>query len=270
MSTAAINHRQRASSWGMNLLALSSRPEAPSRQSKSAIKLFPHSLFPGMCFLGAAASIRRLTPLQHPSMECFFCHRGFSSRCSDSILFGSEHLDGGQAEYVRVPLADGTVIQAPSTVSDNALVLMADIWPTGFYGATSALKSLKDDDIPASTVVVIGCGPVGLCAIIAALEFAPAQVFAIDSVDSRLALAKSLGAEPLNFKTDRARMERRIKEASEGRGADVVIEVVGLSPALRTAFDIVRPFGTITSIGVHNAEVRKYQLGPSYDNSGMA
>jgi threonine dehydrogenase-like Zn-dependent dehydrogenase len=74
-------------------------------------------------------------------------------------------------------------------------------------------------------------------------------------VDSRLEQARKLGAEPLNFETDKAGLEARIKEVTEGRGADMVVEVVGQAPALRTAFDIVRPFGAISSIGVHNKEV---------------
>ena len=170
-------------------------------------------------------------------------------------MFGSASLDGGQAEYVRIPLADGTVIKAPGSISDNALVLMADIWPTGYFGATSALDMLGASDFSGNSVAVVGCGPVGLCAIISALEYRPRHLFAIDSVESRLDLARSLGAEPLNFLTDRGGMERMIREATDGRGVDAVVEAVGLSPALRTAFDIVRPFGAIASIGVHNAEV---------------
>lgn len=175
----------------------------------------------------------------------------------ESKLFGSAVLDGGQAEYVRIPFADGTVVKAPSTISDKALVLMADIWPTGVFGAKSAwelLPTKQKDDVVA---VVIGCGPVGLCAILAALEYKPKHLFAIDAVDSRLEIAKKLGAEPLNFKTDPEGMKKRILEVTEGRGADLAIEVVGLSPALRTAFDLVRPWGVISSIGVHNAEVSK-------------
>jgi threonine dehydrogenase-like Zn-dependent dehydrogenase len=102
---------------------------------------------------------------------------------------------------------------------------------------------------------------VGLCAIISALEYKPKHLFAIDSVDSRLDLAKGLGAEPLNFLKDRDGMIARIKEVTGGRGADIVIEVVGLSPALRTAFDVLRPFGFISSIGVHNAEASEMDPG---------
>jgi len=132
---------------------------------------------------------------------------------------------------------------------------MADIFPTGFFGATNAFKLLTPEQISESTVVVVGCGPVGLCAVIAATSFKPKHIFAVDSVDGRLELAKRLGAEPLNFMKDKEEMENRIKGVTDGRGADVVIEVVGLSPALKTAFDLIRPWGIISSIGVHNGEV---------------
>lgn len=189
------------------------------------------------------------------SLDCFYCKNGYSSRCVRGVVFGTAALDGAQAEFVRVPLADGTVMKAPAEINDKALVLMADIFPTGFFGASNAFKLLSSEQITESVVVVIGCGPVGLCAIIAAANFKPKHLFAIDSVDSRLELAKNLGAEPLNFQTNKPQMEQRIKAASDGRGADVVIEVVGLSPALRTAFDLIRPWGIISSIGVHNGEV---------------
>jgi len=146
-------------------------------------------------------------------------------------------------------------MRAPPQIRDSALVLMADIFPTGFFGATNAFKLLTPEQIVNTTAVVIGCGPVGLCAVIAALDFKPKHLFAVDSVDSRLALARELGAEPLNFMKDKENMENRIKEVTDGRGADIVIEVVGLSPALKTAFDLIRPWGIISSIGVHNGEI---------------
>ncbi|EFX00301.1 alcohol dehydrogenase [Grosmannia clavigera kw1407] len=196
-----------------------------------------------------------VSPFTTSCLECFYCQHGFSSRCEHSVLFGCLRLDGGQAEYVRVPWADGTLLRAPAEVDDRTLVLMADIFPTGFFGARSVFQLLAPNVAPAeAVVVVVGCGPVGLCAVIAALEHKPRHVFAVDSVDSRLALAHQLGAEPLNFATDRDGMVRRVLEVSGGRGADAVIEVVGLSPALRTAYDLIRPFGAISSIGVHNAE----------------
>lgn len=89
----------------------------------------------------------------------------------------------------------------------------------------------------------------------ATTTYRPKHIFAIDSVPSRLEQARLLGAEPLNFQTDMDGLKRRIFEVTDGRGADVVLEIVGLTPALRLAFDLVRPWGVISSVGVHGGEV---------------
>lgn len=147
-------------------------------------------------------------------------------------------------------------MKAPEGVEEKYLVLMADIFPTGYFAASNAFKGYTPEQISEQTVVLIGCGPVGLCALINALEFKPKHLLAVDSIPSRLELARSLGAEPWNFQQDREGLGKRVKELTNGRGADAVIEVVGLSPALRTGFDLLRPWGTISSVGVHNGEVR--------------
>ncbi|RAK75625.1 alcohol dehydrogenase family protein [Aspergillus fijiensis CBS 313.89] len=198
--------------------------------------------------------------------KCWYCTQGHSSRCEQNVLLGCDNLDGAQAEYVtmkrlnlseqiRIPNADGTVVKAPEGVDDKLLVLMADIFPTGYFAARNAFKASTPEQIAEQTVVLIGCGPVGLCALINALEYKPKHLLAVDSIPARLELAKSLGAEPWNFQTDRDGLDKRVQELTDGRGADAVIEVVGLSPALRTGFDLLRPFGTISSVGVHNGEI---------------
>ena len=146
-------------------------------------------------------------------------------------------------------------MKAPDGVDKKFLILMADIFPTGYFAASNAFKNYTQEQISEQTVVLIGCGPVGLCALINALEYKPKHLLAVDSVPSRLELARSLGAEPWNFQLDRPGLDKRVSELTAGRGADAVIEVVGLSPALRTGFDLLRPWGTISSVGVHNAEV---------------
>lgn len=135
---------------------------------------------------------------------------------------------------------------------------MADIFPTGFFGARNAFANIPVEQRSDSTVVLIGCGPVGLCALVNALDYKPKHLLAVDSIPERLELAKKLGAEPWNFKENREGLDKRVKELTDGRGADAVIEVVGLSPALQMGFELLRPWGSISSIGVHNGEV-KYQ-----------
>ncbi|KIW06404.1 uncharacterized protein PV09_02857 [Verruconis gallopava] len=186
---------------------------------------------------------------------CFYCRNNFSSRCEKGLLFGSAALDGAQAEYVRIPLAEATVMKAPEGIKDSALVLMADIWPTGYFAASNGFKMFSPEQIAEATVVVIGCGPVGLCALINAAEYKPKHLLAVDGVPSRLDLAKKLGAEPWNFQTQREELDKRVKELTDGRGADLVIEVVGLSPALKMGFELLRPWGVISSVGVHNGEI---------------
>ncbi|KAM0261760.1 hypothetical protein ACHAPA_009655 [Fusarium lateritium] len=189
------------------------------------------------------------------SGQCYFCQNGGSARCVNSQPLGSPKLDGAQAEYVRIPYADGTIIKAPEGIHDQALILMADIFPTGYFGVQSGVEMMPKLNLQDATIVVVGCGPVGLCAVVAAAALGPKHLFAVDSVQSRLDQAAKVGAEPLNFMEDREGMIERVKAVTDGRGADIVVEVVGLSPALRTAFDLVRSFGAISSIGVHNAEI---------------
>jgi threonine dehydrogenase-like Zn-dependent dehydrogenase len=132
---------------------------------------------------------------------------------------------------------------------------MADIFPTGYFAARNAFQALNRETIQNSTVLLFGCGPVGICALVSVLEYQPKHLIAIDSITSRLQLAKSLGAEPWNYLESEQGLRNRVKELTEGRGADVVIEVVGHSSALRMGFEMIRPWGIISSVGVHNGEI---------------
>ncbi|KAH8586245.1 chaperonin 10-like protein [Bisporella sp. PMI_857] len=186
--------------------------------------------------------------------ECFHCMRGMTGRCSKSKSFGSVALDGSQAQYFRVPLADTTLFHVPKEENlGELMILMTDIFPTGFNAAKNAFSSTPSGQWKDMSIAVIGCGPVALCAIICALEYKPAKVFAIDSVPIRLVTAKGLGCIPINFKEVDVITE--IRDATNGNGVHAVIEGVGLSVALRTAFDIICPGGKISSFGVHNAEL---------------
>ncbi|KAH8585502.1 alcohol dehydrogenase [Bisporella sp. PMI_857] len=186
---------------------------------------------------------------------CFYCSNGYSSRCEKGQLFGCPLLDGAQAEFVRVPLADGTVVKAPEGIDELKLCLMADIFPTGYFAASNAFSDLGEAQSRQSTVVLVGCGPVGLCALVNTLRYMPKNLIAVDGVEQRLEQARKLGAEPWNYLTDSEGLKERVKKLTDGRGADIVIEVVGSSAALRMGFEILRPWGRISSVGVHNGEV---------------
>ncbi|RAH47329.1 alcohol dehydrogenase family protein, partial [Aspergillus brunneoviolaceus CBS 621.78] len=193
-----------------------------------------------------------VVPFYATCQECYYCVRGQASRCSQGFLFGNSApantIDGGQAEYVRVPLASTTLVPKPSTIPDHMLVLMADIFPTGYFAASRFLANLTQRDRDEYTVAIVGCGPVGLCTIVSALTMV-SKVYAIDSVPERLAEAERLGAIPLPLSSDPV---AKIRSVTDGRGADVVIEVVGHADAFMMCFDMVRPWGTIHSTGVHS------------------
>ena len=196
-----------------------------------------------------------VTPFYTACQDCYDCVRGQASRCAKGELFGNSApantIDGGQAEYVRVPLAGSTLVKTPAGIPEEMLVLMADIFPTGYFAAARYLKDLSDRDREEFTTVVIGCGPVGLCAITSALTMVK-TVYAIDSVPERLAEAAKIGAIPIHLNDNPT---EKIRAATGGRGADVVMEVVGHADAFMLAFDIIRPFGKISSVGVHTEEL---------------
>lgn len=123
---------------------------------------------------------------------------------------------------------------------------MGDIFPTGYFAAARFLKPLSPAVAKETSVAVVGCGPVGICAIATALTWCD-KVFAIDMVPERLEEARKLGAIPLSLSDEPA---AKIKEATEGRGVDVALEVVGSADALNLCLDIIRPFGSVSSVGV--------------------
>jgi threonine dehydrogenase-like Zn-dependent dehydrogenase len=191
---------------------------------------------------------RALASFIVPCGKCWFCERKYYGQCDDVRVFGYGifvgDLNGGQTEYVRVPNADLSLHHIDSRLSDEQALFAGDILTTGFHVADIA--GIKEGD----TVAVVGCGPVGLMAVQAAMTFKPSQVFAIDSVDQRLELASGFGAEPLDMRHRNAVVA--CQDATEGRGVDVVLECVGFTAALVPTFDMVRPGGTVAVIGVHS------------------
>ncbi|KKY22661.1 putative alcohol dehydrogenase [Phaeomoniella chlamydospora] len=191
--------------------------------------------------------------------SCFYCTRGEASRCPHGVLFGNSSpantVDGGQAEYVRVPLANTTMVRAPTSIPEELLVLMSDIFPTGYFAASRFLKNLPPSHLSDLTIAIIGCGPVGICAIACTqyLTQSRARIFAIDPIPTRLSEAEKLGAIPLDpNSTD---PHQAILAATSNRGADIVLEIVGHFDALQLAFNLIRPFGKISSVGVHTEDI---------------
>lgn len=157
-----------------------------------------------------------------------------------------------------MPHADATAVKAPEGVDEKLLVLMADIFPTGYFAAHNAFRGFAAEVVQQSVVLLIGCGPVGLCALINALEYKPRVILAVDRVDSRLELAVKLGegkVEGWNDVKDMEGLKKRVQKLTDGRGVDTVIEGVGHADALKTGFELLRPWGNISSFGVHNEEI---------------
>ena len=194
---------------------------------------------------------------------CFFCQSGLTARCEIGQLFGwienGVGLQGAQAEFARVPMADSTLVVVPDGLDEGVALLAGDILSTAAFGAE--LAGVRPGDV----VVVVGCGPVGLLSIRAAREKGANQVVAIDSVLSRLELASRFGATPVNFKTEQA--SEVVMAYSEGRGADCAIEAVGSPEATRVAAELLRFGGSIAALGVHTEAHLALAPGEIYDRN---
>lgn len=179
---------------------------------------------------------------------CSECRRGYVTYCSNGGIWSDKPgLDGAQAEYIRVPFADRCLTPIPDSVPDDQAVFIGDIFSTGFHAAYEG--GIK----PGDTVAVFGCGPVGICALISAQLFGAKEVFCIDLLDNRLALAKQYGGHPLDAKA--GDVAERIKECTNGVGADVVIEAIGNTKTLRQALSCVRRSGTVSVVGLFSETV---------------
>ena len=181
---------------------------------------------------------------------CRFCREGRYGQCLGGGGWILGHtIDGTQAEYVRVPYADMSTYQLPSGVSDEEILMLADILPTGYEVGVLA-GGVRPGDI----VAVVGAGPVGLAAIAGAQLFSPGHVVAIDLSDARLEAAKHFGADVIvnNSRQDPLRVIRDLTGDLAGRlGADVSIEAVGTPATFELAVKLIRPCGRIANIGVH-------------------
>lgn len=248
---------------------------------------------------------RVVVPFTIACGECFFCKRGYYSGCersnpnrkkaaklwgnSPAGLFGYSHLlggfSGGQAEYMRVPYADVGPIKVPDGLTDEQVLFLSDIFPTGYMAAEFC------DIQPGDTIAIWGCGPVGQMAIRSAFLLGAERVIAIDTVPERKALAEGSGALVLDFRTED--IYDRIMDLTDGRGADACIDAVGTEPdtmsgldalvdrvkvatfmgtdrphVLRQAIHCCRNFGTVSVVGVYGGFLDKIPMGSAI-NRGL-
>ena len=251
----------------------------------------------GSAVANLAAGDRVVVPFPISCGNCFFCEREMFSLCENSNpnaglaekfwghspagIFGYSHMlggyAGGQAEYVRVPFADVGPIKVPDTLSDEQVLFLGDILPTGYMAAENC--NIQQGD----TVAVWGCGPVGQFAIKSALLLGAARVIAIDRFPERLRMAQRAGAEPLNY--DEVDTLSTLQELTGGRGPDACIDAVGMEAhmhgahhaydrvkqamrletdrpgVLRQAIQACRNGGTVSVPGVYGGVVDKIPFG---------
>jgi threonine dehydrogenase-like Zn-dependent dehydrogenase len=256
-----------------------------------------------------ATSLRKgdrvVVPFTIACGECFFCKQGYYSGCersnpnaamaaklwghSPAGLFGYSHLlggyPGGQAEYLRVPFADVGPIKVPDGLTDEQVLFLSDIFPTGYMGAEFC--DIKGGE----TIAVFGCGPVAQFAIRSAFLLGAERVIAVDTVSERLRLAAEAGAITIDFM--REDVHERIQELTHGRGADACIDAVGTEAHTTGSFDSMldrakvamfvgtdrphvlrqaimntRNFGIVSIIGVYGGLLDKIPMGSAI-NRGL-
>ena len=177
--------------------------------------------------------------------ECYYCKRGYVNNCVHGGWELGCRIDGGQAEYARIPLADQGLTLIPDGVTDEQALFNGDILATGYWAASIA--ELK----PADTVVVVGAGPTGLCTLMSVKLYSPEKVIAIDTSDERLAIAKEQGLADIIINPLKENAEEVVLRETEGRGADRVFEVAGGKDTFDLSWKIARPNGIVVLVALY-------------------
>ena len=207
-----------------------------------------HELGPGVT--GYETGQRVLVGAITPCGQCEPCLGGHTSQCGGALggwRLGNT-IDGTQAEYVLIPYAQANLTVVPDDLKDEEVLLLADIASTGFAAAESGNIQLGD------TVAVFAQGPIGLCATLGAKLRGAAQVFAVDSEPHRLQTARLFGATHMFLSS--AQPVEMILAHTDGRGVDVAIEALGMQETFESALRVLRPGGTLSSVGVYSGHLR--------------
>ncbi len=178
--------------------------------------------------------------------KCPYCRRGIYSHCTEGGWMLGNTIDGTQAEYVRIPLADTSLYKIPS-ITDDAFVMLSDILPTGFECGV-----LNGKIQPGSSVGIIGAGPIGLAVLLTAQLYSPSVIIMVDKDTFRLEIAKQLGATSI-INSSNEDVVKKIMELTQS-GVDTAIEAVGIPDTFVLCENIVAPGGIIANIGVHGVE----------------
>jgi alcohol dehydrogenase len=183
--------------------------------------------------------------------RCRYCKEAHYGQCMGGGGWILGHtIDGVQAEFARTPFADTSLYKLPDALGDEQVLFLADILPTAYE-----VGVLNGAVIPGDVVAIVGAGPIGLAAVLTAGLLSPSEIAVIDLDDGRLARARAFGATTtINNGTEDARA--RIMELTDGLGADVALEAVGVSQTFELAADLIRPGGHVANIGVHGGSAR--------------
>jgi len=181
--------------------------------------------------------------------KCAPCKKGSYGHCANGGWVLGNTIDGCQAEYVRIPHADGSLHQLPDYADEDAYVMLSDILPTGLE-----VGVLEGKVFPGCTIAIVGAGPVGLAALLAAQFYSPAKIIMIDIDENRLQVAASLGATDLINNRDGKAVDEVMKLTS-GIGVDVTVEAIGTPAGWDISENIVAAGGNIAILGVHGKSV---------------
>ncbi len=203
-----------------------------------------------------------IAPFVASDGTCDYCREGLQTSCRHGAHWGSDGVDGGQGERVRVPQASGTLVVVPAGFDEQlvpSLLALSDVMSTGYHAAT------KGGVAPGKSVTVIGDGAVGLSAVLAAKMLGAERIILMGRHAERTKLGREFGASDVVVERG-ADGVARVKELTAGDGTHVVLEAVGLKPALETAFQVVRPGGVISRVGAPQFEDVPFGFGPFMQN----
>jgi len=181
--------------------------------------------------------------------KCDLCKRGIYSHCRSGGWILGNLIDGTQAEYVRIPLADTSLYPLPPNADEESFTMLSDIFPTGFECGV-----MNGRVKPGDSVAIVGAGPVGLATLLTAKLYSPAEVFVIDLDENRLDVARSFGASHV-IQASNSKAIQQVMDLTGGKGVDVAIEAVGIPGTFDVCQSIVAAGGHIANVGVHGKAV---------------
>src|SRR3954447_5692531 len=192
-----------------------------------------------------------ISPFLWSDGTCVFCREGLQTSCLHGGRYGDPEVDGGQGEAVRVPQAEGTLVALESKPDDAllpSLVTLTDVMSTGLRAALAARVG------PGKTVAVVGDGAVGLCGVIASKRLGAERVILLGRHPERTVLGREFGADEVVEERGEEAVER-VRDLTDGFGAQSVLECVGVEQSIATALELARPGGAVGRVGVPQGDM---------------